>query len=432
MTDERSLLSGDPPLKAAAGGIYVAFFCIGAGAVVTYNAVVMAVAYFRLDGGLGADALTQFCRWHNLCLVSIMCLILLSPRKPSLRWHVILLVVSYVFGAGFNTAILVVASLRSSLPSTLLYGLVAVNGGATGVACALGASLSGIFETYSLSRGVGVAQLRGAAFGIAVPTVVQMALLPMALLESDKLAEQTALAAALSAAAGLALCVTAAAATCRIAADDIFITHARKQQETDLDTNSEAWELCSNPANDTIGQCVAGTDTTRAFVWDRFTKVAPLAAAQFLNCFCLIMMLLYSPSLPIVGSKRDFWSAYFPTLAVAANNIFGYVGRSIPRPPPVHRASWPVAFVLVAPLGLIGIHLYRLNHARVQPLPKSNLTPLVFYALIAVLVGRATVVFSQVAQQVCGHTQEFACPIVAQMNFISIEGGALAGAFVSA
>lgn len=302
---ESILVAPNKPKKS----IFIAFFGVGSGAVVTYNAVVMAVAYFRLDGGLGAGALTQFARWHNIMLVSCMCLIFFSPRKPSIRTHVTVLIASFIFGLSFNVSLLIVASTRSSIAAEMLYALVAINGCATGAACSLGASLSGLFDTYSLSHGTGVAQLRGAAFGIALPTAVQLAMLPVAVTKTKHLEWQTALAAALSAAAASVLCAGAIVSTVHIAADktcrDCAISERGLTSPCEVDAQLVRRLRSFNPERDTIGTCVACGQ--RDFVRERFNMVGPLVLAQFINNFCLIKMLLLSPSLPIVGKGRPFW-----------------------------------------------------------------------------------------------------------------------------
>lgn len=310
-SDERRLLTEsilvapDKPKKS----IIIAFFGVGSGAVVTYNAVVMAVAYFRLDGGLGAGALTQFARWHNVMLVSCMCLLFFWPRKPSIRMHVAVLIASFIFGLSFNISLLIVASTRSSIAAEVLYALVAVNGCATGAACSLGASLSGLFDTYSLSNGTGVSQLRGAAFGIAVPTAVQLAMLPVAVTNTKHLEWQTALAAALSAAAASVLCASAIVSTLHIAADKTCRDCAAAERESTPPCEADAQLVrrlrSLNPEHDSIGTCVACGQ--REFVRERFVTVGPLVLAQFINNFCLIKMLLLSPTLPIVGWGQHFW-----------------------------------------------------------------------------------------------------------------------------
>lgn len=398
--DERRLLKPSGS-KLRESRLNLCFFWMGSGSVVTYNALVMAVAHFRLnENGYGRNVLTQFALWHNVLLVGAMLLISLWPEKPSLTQHVALLLAAFGFGVAFNAALLFSAVFSLPPPPWALYAAMAVNGGATGVACSIGASLSGIIESYSSSKGPGVSQLRGASFGVALPTAVQLLTLPLVAISSVQ--TQTTLAAALSAGAALVLCGGAIASIRAVSRHEVFV---------DDDDNNDPAEY------DTIGKCVSCG--LKDFVKDRLKKVAPFASAQILNTFALVLMLLLSPRLPTTNS---FWKSYMPTLAVASNNIFGYVGRSLRIKPPKDNRR-VLAYVFCSPAGLAAIVATSYGQIR-------GVNPIVIYSGVALLSGRATVVFSQKAQEVCGHSEELACPIVAQLNFIGIESGALFAAIV--
>lgn len=402
--DERRLLKQDSS-EWKASRLNLCFFWMGSGSVVTYNALVMAVAHFRLnDNGFGPKVLTQFALWHNILLLFTMLVVFFWPKKPSVKQHVVLLLAAFGFGVAFNAALLASFAFRSAPPAWALYATVAVNGAATGVACSIGASLSGIFETYSFSRGPGVSQLRGVAFGIAVPTAVQLCTLPLVAVTS--LETQTTLAAALSAGAALIMCGGAIASTANVAASRDSFFEARAQEE-DYHPAAEQQHL------DTIGECVSCGQ--KEFVKERMRKVAPMALAQFLNTFALVAMLLLSPKLP---TTSHFWQAYMPTLAIASNNIFGYFGRRVVLGAPASRRA-VYSYALCSPAGLVAIATYTSSW---------KVNPILIYSVVALFSGRATVVFSQKAQEACGHSHEWVCPIVAQINFIGIESGALVAA----
>ena len=391
-----------------------AFVILGSGATVTYNAIVMAVAYFRLDGGLPPNALTQFARWHNVALVSVMVGLLGSPRTPQKpRDHVYFLVTAFGAACAVDVVLAIVAATRSSLKEAAIYSLVGLNGAATGVASSMGASLSSISEGYSMTKGLGVDHLRGLALGIAVPTAVQLLMLPLA--GQMSIPAQTAVAAATTGIIAASICVAA------LIASLVLVNQSPAEDRATVPT-------CHQMSEYTIGKCTFESDDLRAFVYDRVVTVFPLACAQFVNMFCLVMMLLLTPRFPIsdygLGLSQKFWTAYLPTLCIAANNVFGYIGRSIPVGTKAPR--WPFLYVLIAPSGLAIAHNYTTASWN-----NNNVAPIIFFAVVAVLVGRATVVFSHLAHTVCGHSHEFPCPIVAQINVLAVEAGALAGAFLT-
>lgn len=76
---------------------------------------------------------------------------------------------------------------------------------------------------------------------------------------------------------------------------------------------------------------------------------------------------------------------------------------------------WPAVYVASTPFGLGALHVYKALGGHIG-LPACNALPIVFYSVIAVLSGRTTVVVSQKAQQACGHSHEWTCPIVAQVR----------------
>uniref|UniRef100_A0A7S3NKH6 Battenin n=1 Tax=Aureoumbra lagunensis TaxID=44058 RepID=A0A7S3NKH6_9STRA len=424
--DERSFLQTNGRNNKEERQVPFWFMIIGGGANVSYNALVMAYSFFQLDGGLGKSVLPKIARCHNALLVFVMLLLLCSPSKPTLSQHLVILFMAYAVAAIVDGLLFVAATREQALNAVILYSLVALNGAATGAAQALGASLSGIFDTYSAARGVGLAQLRGFAMGLLIPTLIQLASLPLNFIFN--LYQSSALSAACTAFAALFLVLSAIFSIIHISRTPTFSRNVRLEKSCQP---IESQTLCHNPEFDTIGKCVAMGPETRAFLRDRFAKVFPLAFAQFVNMFALVLALLFSTKLPIIhGNYVSFWSAYLPTLIIATNNIFAYIGRSIATPPPTHiHAIWPLAYFFVAPLGLAFVLFYRHTEGSCLIGLSSNLWPIVFYSVLALGVGRATVVFSQLAQLVCGHNAEFPCPIVAQINVIAVDSGSCAGAF---
>ena len=213
-----------------------AFFRIGCGSSITFNAVVMGVAYLRTL--FGAGVLRELSLAHNVALLSSL-LSLMSvgswDRSPfdSPRACARLLQGALAFAALFNgamlVAILVVDATRESAggtPGLLKWSLVAciaVNGAATAVVQGVGATFGGHLER---DRGGGcgggdappggsvtsAAQLTGAGLGVLAPTLTQLLCVSPAAFCADPAAcarAATRLGAALGACLGLASCLGA-------------------------------------------------------------------------------------------------------------------------------------------------------------------------------------------------------------------------------
>ena len=169
-----------------------AFFRIGCGSSITFNAVVMGVAYLRTL--FGAGVLRELSLAHNVALLSSL-LSLMSvgswDRSPfdSPRACARLLQGALAFAALFNgamlVAILVVDAAHESAggtPGPLKWSLVAciaVNGAATAVVQGVGATFGGHADRAILGgddagASTSAAQLSGAGLGVLVPTLTQL------------------------------------------------------------------------------------------------------------------------------------------------------------------------------------------------------------------------------------------------------------------
>ena len=109
------------------------FFVLGAGSTVTFNAAVMAVAYFRLVGGLGSEVLANLALSQNVTLtLSMVLLTVATTRVPPLSLYVVLLTVSFTYATGLNLSLAWAAATSRPLGAAALYALIAANGLATG------------------------------------------------------------------------------------------------------------------------------------------------------------------------------------------------------------------------------------------------------------------------------------------------------------
>ncbi len=143
-----------------------------------------------------------------------------------------------------------------------------------------------------------------------------------------------------------------------------------------------------------------------------------------------MMMLLTSMTLPVIGASA-FWQAYLPTILLGANNLSGFVGRNVAATPPEAGARWPFACAVFAPAGLGLALAYARADGDVPMLAPSNWNAVALFSTIALLVGYTMIVLSQLTHSVCGHSHQAPCPIVAQINFLSMNLGALAATVVS-
>ena len=94
--DEKTGLLSAPPRTDAS--VRSAFFVLGAGSTITFNAAVMAVAYFRLAGGLPASVLACMALAQNVTQTSAMLVLtVFTSRTPPMRAYVALLALAAAY-----------------------------------------------------------------------------------------------------------------------------------------------------------------------------------------------------------------------------------------------------------------------------------------------------------------------------------------------
>jgi len=441
---EPLLSQPEPRVRDRRAAIHACFFAIGAGSTVTFSTLMMSISYFREI--LGDGVLAKLALAHNGALIVTMGSLILVPRSPGLGTHLRAIRGSFLLAAALNVLVLHAAVSKHPLPASLLLTCVALNGSAAGLAQGLGASLGGLFDPISFVRGCGCMQLSGAAFGVLVPTITQLVLLPITARSGNapgpELAANAArygviastTVAALVAAAGL-LGINLLSST-RIFAE----VDATCRADPSLPPRPPAGSLaCQNGEVLTLGQCVA--IGSGALIYTRMMQLRAVMAAQFVNEFTFVAMVLTAAAIPSRGS--EFMRASLPQILLVAVNICGFAGRiaataaALGEPPAAKvlgqhvRALLLSALVLCAPCfaGLAHFYGRKVGASALEPVG-AEMVALVF-ALVSTLSGFTMVSLGQLSQRLCDHSRETPCELTAQLIWLSVNAGALGGTVLS-
>ena len=212
--------------RKKADALRASFFRIGCGSSITFNAVVMGVAYLR--SLFGAGVLRELSLAHNVALLSCLLSLTAAGARPGSpfdrpRTCARLLQAALAFAALFNGAMLAaivgVDVERRGGPAGLeraLVACVAVNGAATAVVQGVGATFGGHADRAILGgddagASTSAAQLSGAGLGVLVPTLTQLLCVAPAAVAANprRVRGATRLGAGLGALLGLVSCVAA-------------------------------------------------------------------------------------------------------------------------------------------------------------------------------------------------------------------------------
>jgi hypothetical protein len=432
---------------------------LGAGSTVTFNTIVMAVAYFRES--LGEGVLAKLSLAHNVALLATMGgLIVLMPRNPSLCVYRLATRGAFAYAFLLNALVLHAAAVRRPLSSSLFLALVGLNGVATGLAQGLGASLGGLFDPYSLATGCGGWQLSGAAFGVLVPTLTQLALL---LVESSAphsakgLKDEARIGALVSCAIGALVALVAWFSVGVLASTRVW-REVDSQSGAAVDphpgTGRAGEELqtrprvprppagsvaCKNPEVDSIGKCIAVGSNGVLLL--RLRQLATVMGAQFLNEFAFVALVLTAPALPVTGTS--FVREFLATLLLIVANIGSFAGRiaatgvGLGDPPAAKllgrhcRAFVLTVLVLLVPACALVTHGYgrTVCAGRIQRVGAQWLALL--FVLATSISGFAMVSLGQLSQRLCNHSFRTPCELTAQFIWLSVNAGALGGTITS-
>lgn len=419
--------------------VLACFFAVGAGSCITFNSVVMAVAYFREF--LGEGVLAKLALAHNSALLlSMGSLIVAASKNPSLAVYQIVLRGSLLFAVGFDAVVLQAAWRRQPIHEAPLLVAVALNGVATGLVQGLGASLGGLFDPYSFYKGCGAMQLSGAAFGVLVPTLTQLALIPIAARArtSEELKDASRLGAVVSCAIAAAVGLSATVAVGVLKSTQIW--HAVAEQclagiENECGPRPPAGsEARINPAVDTIGKCI-NTGSKRV-LWTRLHQMSMVMVAQVVIEFSFVALLLMAPALPVRGGS--FWQHFLATACLIVANVGSFAGRmtattsGLGEPSGLARFGRHGRTVLLsalvgfAPIPAVAIHVYK--HAALSGGGAlSAWWLLACFALASTVIGFTLISLMQLSQRLCNHSMATPCEITAQFIWISLNVGALGG-----
>lgn len=311
------------------------FFSLGAESSVTLSTVTLAAAYYK--DTLGDSIVAALITSHVSVQLVVMLAILVAIRDVSqLTLHTSATVVSCaaLYAALFNAFMLGCVLCDHPVSGSVLYPLVAVNGGATGLVQSLSSRMGGDLPTTKRTS-VGSLQLVGVSFAQWVPGLIQACLLPLALQPGHE-REASRLGAILSLGAATLLCLGALSTlqlTLRVCAADI------EAKANDPDTEEIRCK--------TIGLvCRRPNGKGLQFIWEkRIVVLAPmvllLVSAEAMFTFLIVI----SPRIPIATAADGmaFWETYQVTLLIMAAN-------SAPRHPIPLKVSAPRAAAGSRPL----------------------------------------------------------------------------------
>lgn len=453
--DSRRIEQGQPPPQLAPrpkqpdpsccdrrATILACFFAIGAGSTVTFNSVIMAVAYFKEL--LGDGVLAKLALAHNITLLATMgSLIILLPRLPRLRILRMCMRCAFALAAIVNLVVLHATALRRPLSSSVLLASIGLNGAAVGLAQGLGASLGGLFDPYSLAAGCGGMQLSGAGFGVLLPTLLQLAMLPFeARMAGGELKDAARLGALVSCGMGALVCLVALGCV-------EMLPRTRVWREVDAINAADPLRpprpppsapACRNPEVDSIGKCIAVG--SNAVLRTRLKQLSGVMAAQLLNEFSFVALLLAAPALPAANSTRAFVGEFLPTILLIVANIGSFSGRigatvaSLGNPAAAKLLGRRCRALLLAALTLCTPAIAALAHAYGRSAHATNHAVAaewiaLAFALAATVSGFALVSLGQLSQRLCNHSWETPCELTAQFIWLSINMGALGGTVLS-
>lgn len=421
--------------------IHTCFFLLGAGSCVTFNSIIMAVAYFKKY--LGAGFLAKVAFAHNLPLLLVMGgLILGAKRNPPLWLYATSLRGAIAFSLCFVVSIFWKALKEESVSASVLLPLVAVNGAATGLIQSLGASLSGLFDPYSFARGAGSMQLSGASFGVFLPTLTQLALVPLEVRCTDRESSER-----LARIGALTSCLLATV-VCFLAYWGVGILQASKVwcavlSQAELNGSEPRPPMgslaCRNPSVDTIGKCFY--TRSFAFVRTRVHLLRVVIVSQVVIEFSFVSLILYASHLHVKGGH--FWEQFLATILLIVSNCGNFLGRiggttlglgekrGTDLFGKVGRGVVLVVLVVAAPVPWAASRLYAqfLDQGVLHALEPT--TVVLVFIVATVLSGLSLISLSQLSQSLCGYSMDTPCEITAQLVWLAVTVGALTGTVVS-
>jgi hypothetical protein len=158
----------------------VHFFFVGTGSSITLSTIALGSSYFAPDVGASVLAnigIAQF----TTSLFAMGVLLICRSKQLSVPTMQTLMHTGLSYALLVNVVVAFLAYTQFTTTTLTISCLVAGNGLCTGIIQGIGSLLAGIFTQYSLHHGASGAMLAGAGCGVAIPTVIQLLLLPLAI-----------------------------------------------------------------------------------------------------------------------------------------------------------------------------------------------------------------------------------------------------------
>eukprot|EP00929_Paragymnodinium_shiwhaense_P016330 TRINITY_DN12461_c0_g1_i1.p1 TRINITY_DN12461_c0_g1~~TRINITY_DN12461_c0_g1_i1.p1 ORF type:complete len:481 (+),score=63.98 TRINITY_DN12461_c0_g1_i1:59-1444(+) len=423
------LLEGEDDLAAERGSFLIdaGFFGLGSASDITFNGLILCVAYLR--GQLGSDVLSLVGRAQFLGSALVMLLTFgMALRNPGglvhglhsqCRW----LFVGMLYLLGLNATLLVFVAKAWKLNSAVLQIAMFVCGLMTGLSQSLVSAIAGMMTKFGGHTSAASAQMSGVGFGIALPTAVQLCLMPLNM-SDDRLA-------GLSDAVACVVMLGGVIALCRLRRTALF----RKCEEGGADSLS--------------GRSVSGVFAERFFEWAlrRLKQVLVPSGGLFFNFAGMVYCQLMTPHVRPIGDvpRQDM----LPTLLMGITNICDCVGRlamlrvlqlqSSTRlvewvQGKVRRARylWLLLFLrLIIIAACISYTFLDIDELHLT----SNAMIIALYAVGALIGGCVTVGLTNLAQATCMLTSgvnmdtynPVPCPLAGQIMFLACILGSTTG-----
>lgn len=411
------------------GGVDALFFWLGAASDITFNGIVLSVAY--LVSQFGKTILVEIGRAQFLASTSAMLfLFALALRNPSstvgaLRAKCKVLMTAMGYMLWLNIAMLLFVIRGWSLTHDRLWALMFLNGLATGTSQSLVGVISGLMTKFGGHPSAASAQMSGVGFGIALPTVVQLSLMPLAVPSGIVAGLSYGLAAALS------LCGMVALAILR---------------------NTESFRRCEHGGIDELaGQPIekAFAEKFRGYARTRFVQVFFPSLALLANFASMVYCGLLTPRVPTHGTVPS--PINLPTCLLGVSNACDFLGRVLAQRLLRQRIDGSFAFLAV-PLQqlpvLFVLLMVRLSFGCACLLycvlgpPRwpngSNIAIITIYGMGAFVGGMTTVSLTQFAQALCmltsgpnmGECRPLPCPLAGQIMWLACVFGSVSGALL--
>lgn len=416
------------PFLSRGPNMFICFFVLGAASDISFNAIVLCVAYLRRSLGdhvLINLGICQFCG----SVIAMVLLLLHAARvpeavgKPSLHAHAILMFAALGVMFLLNLVILICASMNLLVPGAVLYPLLVFAGLAGGTLQSLGALLAGLMTKFTEHDYAAGAQMNGHGFGIILPSVVQLCLLSMPAISSDRPIEAIV-------SPVLSMCVLSVAA--------IMLVWLRSQ---------ESYRICAEGGLDALIMKPGVTEVIKAkFSWWMLTRFKQVSMIAF-GLMCTFAATVYcgqmTPFMPVGHST--FWATKLPTLLLSITNLCDFVGRTgAARLPSNWFRCSSLVSILLARAALVVVILLHL-HGVLLPVSGMSGASLVapiaaLYAVSSWLSGMASVALTQHAQSKCMRTSgpnmdsdtNIPCPMAGQIMWLATMTGAILGTLLAA